>query len=257
MADLFNAAAMYDEDYLHFFAGPGGAGVRAPGVSAASDNDPAADLVWRLLELRPGMRVLDLACGHGSLANRLAARGCLVTGLDSSAVFLDRARSDAAARGLEVDYVAGDMRDLPWSNEFDRVLNWSTAFGYFDDDANRSVLTGIARALRSGGKLAMDLNNLVARLSSFQPTRVLTGEGEDRLADRYRLDPLTARLWVERTVIRDGRARQIEFMVRLFAYPEIRDWLLQAGFRSVDGYGEDGRALAADHDRMVLVAELP
>lgn len=256
MADLFDAEAMYDEDYLHFFAGPQGPSVRAPGISAGAD-DPTADLVWRLLDLRPGMRVLDLACGHGSLANRLAVRGCLVTGLDSSEVFLDRARTDAAVLGVEVDYVAGDMRVLPWRNHFDRVLNWSTAFGYFDDEANRGVLAGIAGALRSGGRFAMDLNNVVARLTSFQPTRVLVGEGEDRLADRYRLDPLTARLWVERTVIRAGRAHQVTFMVRLFAYPEIRDWLLHAGFRTVDGYGEDGRALAAEHDRMILVADRP
>jgi len=58
-----------------------------------------AELAWWLLDLRPGMSVLDLACGHGELANRLTARGCRVTGLDSSAVFLDRARVGAAAAG--------------------------------------------------------------------------------------------------------------------------------------------------------------
>jgi len=99
------------------------------------------------------MRVLDLACGHGDLANRLAARGCLVTGLDSSSVFLDRARADAAAAGVTVEYVAGDMRQIPWTGCFDRIANWSTAFGYFDDTANRAVLDGIVRALRPGGRL--------------------------------------------------------------------------------------------------------
>ena len=256
MTDLFDAAAMYDGDYLHFFAGPSGPSVRAPGVSAGAD-DATVELVWRLLDLRPGLRVLDLACGHGSLANRLAARGCLVTGLDSSAVFLDRARADAAALGVDVHYLAGDMRELPWRDHFDRVVNWSTAFGYFDDEANRGVLAGISGALRPGGRLAMDLNNLTSRLSTFQPSRVLMGEGDDRLADRYRLDPLTARLWVERTVIRGSRARHVSFMVRLFGFPEIRDWLLAAGFATVSGYGEDGEDLAAEHDRMILVAELP
>lgn len=255
MTDLFDASAMYDDDYLHFFAGPAGPAVRAPGVSAGSDH-VTGDLVWRLLDLKPGMRVLDLACGHGSLANDLAGRGCLVTGLDSSTVFLERARADADRLGANVDYVLGDMRELPWNNEFDRVVNWSTAFGYFPDEANRAVLLQIKQALRAGGRLALDLNNLVARLCSFQPTRVLVGEGDDRLADRYRLDPLTARLWVERTVIRAGRARQVSFVVRLFGFPEIRDWLLQTGFATVNGYGEDGSALRAEHDRMIVLAEL-
>lgn len=256
MVDLFDAEAMYGEDYLHFFAGPGGPSVHASGVSAGA-NAATADLVWRLLDLRPGMRVLDLACGHGSLANRLSARGCRVTGLDFSTVFLDRARADAAELGIEVDYVHGDMRALPWSDHFDRVVNWSTAFGYFDDEANRGVLAQITGALRPGGRLAMDLNNLTARLLTFQSSRVLVGEGQDRLADRYRLDPLTSQLWVERTVIRDGQARQVAFMVRLFAFPEIRDWLLQSGFATVSGYGESGTPLAAEHERMILVAKLP
>jgi hypothetical protein len=67
MADLFDAAGMYDEDYLRFFATPG---------DGTEPGEAAADLTWRLLDLRPGVRVLDLACGHGEPACHLAARGC-------------------------------------------------------------------------------------------------------------------------------------------------------------------------------------
>src|SRR6266487_993331 len=152
MGDLFDAAAMYDEDYLYFFAAPGDLSefaAHGPVVPGAGfQGAVAAELAWRLLDLRPGMSVLDLACGHGELANRLAARGCRVTGLDSSAVFLDRARADAAIAGVSAEYVAGDMRQIPWTGRFDRVVNWSTAFGYFDDTTNRAVLDGIACALR-------------------------------------------------------------------------------------------------------------
>ena len=155
MTDLFDAPSMYDEDYLYFFAAPSGLSefaVHGPVVPSADyPAGAAAELAWRLLDLRPGMSVLDLACGHGELANRLAARGCRVTGLDSSAVFLDRARAGAAAAGVSVEYVVGDMRQLPWTGgRFDRVINWSTAFGYFDDTANRAVLDGIVRVLRPG-----------------------------------------------------------------------------------------------------------
>ena len=249
MADLFDADGMYDEDYLHFFATPGG---------GAEPGEAAADLVWRLLDLRPGLRVLDLACGHGDLARRLAARGCRVTGLDSSAVFLDRARADAATAGVEVEYVAGDMRRLPWTAHFDRVVNWSTAFGYFDDTANRAVLAGIAGALRPGGRLAVDLDNLTAFLAAYSPSRVVAARDDgDMLVDRYRLDALTGRFAAERTIVRDGRARRTAFVKRLFGFPELRDWLLAAGFATVSGHGEDGRPLTADHRRMIAVAVLP
>jgi SAM-dependent methyltransferase len=220
--------------------------------------EAAAELAWRLLDLQPGMSVLDLACGHGALANHLAARGCRVTGLDSSPVFLDRARADAAAAGAGAEYVAGDMRQLPWTARFDRVVNWSTAFGYFDDPTNRAVLDGIARVLRPGGRLAMDLDNLTNFLASYCPSRVVAArENGDMLVDRYHLDALTGRFEAERTVIRSGRARRLNFVKRLFGFPELRDWLLAAGFTAVTGYGEDALPLTADHKRMVIIADLP
>jgi SAM-dependent methyltransferase len=262
MANLFDAAAMYDEDYLHFFAAPGGGtqfaahGPAVPGTGSSAR--AAAELAWRLLDLRPGLSVLDLACGHGELAGALAARGCAVTGLDSSAPFLDRARADAAAAGLSVEYVAGDMRELPWAGRFDRVVSWSTAFGYFSDAANRAVLGQIARALRPGGRLAMDLDNLTRFLASYVTSRVVAArQNGDMLVDRYHLDPLTGRFEAERTVIRDGRTRQVTFVKRLFGFPELRDWLLAAGFAAVAGYGKDGQPLTAEHQRMVIVADWP
>jgi SAM-dependent methyltransferase len=262
MGELFDAAAMYDEDYLYFFAAPGDPSefaVHGPVVPGAGfPGEAAAELAWRLLDLRPGMSVLDLACGHGELANRLAARGCRVTGLDSSAVFLDRARGDASAAGVSVEYVAGDMRQLPWTGRFDRVINWSTAFEYFDDITNRAVLDGIVRVLGPRGRLAMDLDNLTKFLASYCPSRVVAArENGDMLVDRYNLDLLTGRFEAERTVIRNGQTRRVNFVKRLFGFPELRDWLLAAGFTAVAGYGEDARPLTADHKRMVIVADLP
>ena len=54
-----------------------------------------------------------------------------------------------------------------------------------------------------------------------------------------------------------GRARRLTFVKRLFGFPELRDWLLAAGFTPVTGYGEDARPLTAGHQRMVVVASLP
>lgn len=252
---------MYDEDYLHFFAGPGAGAAPTHGavVGTAYQGESAVDVVWRLLDLAPGMSVLDLACGHGVLANLLAARGCRVTGLDSSAVFLDRARADAAAMGVDVEYVSGDMRKLPpWSDRFDRVVNWTTAFGYFDDATNRIVLAEAARVVRSGGRVAMDLDNMTKFLVSYTPSRITaTLENGDMVVDRHHLDPLTGRFEVERTVVRGGQARRLTFVKRLFTFPELRDWLIASGMTSVAGYGEDGRPLTADHNRMIVIAELP
>jgi hypothetical protein len=78
----------------------------------------------------------------------------------------------------------------------------------------------------------------------------------DMLVDRYHLDALTGRFEAERTIIRSGRTRRVNFVKRLFSFPELRDWLLAAGFATVTGYGEDGQPLTADHKRMTVVADL-
>src|SRR5207237_6756737 len=103
---------LFGEDYLWFWGT----------VLPDEQSDADAELVWRLLGLEPGAEVLDLACGHGRIANRLAGCGARVTGLDATPLFLERARQDARARGVEVEYVEGDMREIPWRDRFDAVV---------------------------------------------------------------------------------------------------------------------------------------
>jgi SAM-dependent methyltransferase len=239
----FATEALFDADYLYFFA-----------ERLEERSDAETDLIWKLAGLEAGMEVLDLACGHGRIANRLAQRGCRVTGLDATALFLRRAQQGAQTLGVTVDYVQGDMRDLPWSRRFDRIINWYTAFGYFDDAGNRQVLAQAAAALRPGGQLAMEMNNYARLARDFTPATVKERNG-DLVADQQYLDPLTSCSYVIRTVIRDGAIRQFPFFVRLFTFPELRDWLHTAGFAAVSGYGEDGNPLTAEHRRMITVAE--
>jgi ubiquinone/menaquinone biosynthesis C-methylase UbiE len=126
----FDLEQVFDKDYLYFYE---------PLLGEVADAD--ADTIWRILDLEPGSEVLDLACGHGRIASALAHRGARVKGLDSTPLFIDRARARAAAAGLPIEYVQGDMRSLPWPDQsVDHVISWFTSFGYFDDEENRLVL---------------------------------------------------------------------------------------------------------------------
>jgi SAM-dependent methyltransferase len=163
----FDAEGIFDEDYLYFYAGP---------LDARADAE--AGLIWSLLEVEPGMEVLDLACGHGRIANALAARGARVTGLDAAPLFLDRARQDAAARRVAVTYVDGDMRDLPWTSRF-----------------------------------ALETNHRDWVLRHFQPEGVDERDG-NLVIDRRHFEPLTGRIVAERMVVRDGRVRRFPYFAR-------------------------------------------
>jgi ubiquinone/menaquinone biosynthesis C-methylase UbiE len=241
MDPQFDTEAVFDDDYLYFYDRQ---------LAEVADDNVA--LIWQLLELEPGMEVLDLACGHGRIANRLAARGCRVTGLDVTPRFLDLARRDAQERGVEVTYVHGDMRALEWTRAFDRVVNWFTSFGYFTDEGNRQVLAGVYRALRPGGRLLIETMHQPVVLREWG-NWVIEQDG-DWLIDHHQYEPLTGRIHTTRIVIRGGKSRTMRFFVRVLGFTELRDWLLATGFSSVDGYGPEGRPLLADSRRMIAVA---
>ena len=242
MSSDFPREDAFDEDYLYFYEE-----LLTPERTAAE-----VELVWKLLELEPGLALLDLACGHGRIANPLAERGVRVTGLDATPLFLELARADAERRGVEVDYVEGDMRSIPWAGRFDRVVCWFTSFGYFSDQQNRDVLAGVFRALKPGGSFLVELNhrdNLLGRYAE----ETVSERGEDRMIDRHRFDVQTGRSLDERTVVRGGESRTFEFSVRMFTAAELQDWLRQAGFRDTFAYGDDGGPLTLEHRRMAIV----
>jgi SAM-dependent methyltransferase len=234
---------LFDEDYLHFFAER----------LADEATDAEASTIWTLLSLGKGTEVLDLACGHGRIANRLAGMGARVTGLDATPLFLDVARADADRRGVSVEYVQGDMRAIPWTERFEAVVSWFTAYGYFDDTQNRAVLAQVHHALRPGGRFLIELIHKDGVLPHWLPVAV-TETGEGVLIDQREFDPLTGRSNAQWTVIRNGRMRRSSFFARLFSFTELRDWLLDAGFRTVEGHAGDGTPLTIAARRMILVA---
>jgi SAM-dependent methyltransferase len=231
---------VFGEDYLYFYD---------EAVLSPERDEREAELIWDVLALGPDVEVLDLACGHGRIANRLAARGARVTGLDADPYFLEVARS----AGAGAEFVAGDMRDLPWREpRFDAVALWFTAFGYFDDETNASVLRAIRGALRDGGRLAVELNHLPRILATFQRKSWIRHD-DDVALDQYEFVPDRSVMRTHRTYVRGGAVREIEYEVRMYMPAELRELLLAAGFSRVDLLGGDGRPLTADARRLIAV----
>jgi SAM-dependent methyltransferase len=245
-APIFDFEAVFGEDYLRLYE---------PDLTPER-NAHEADVIARLLALKPGSTILDLGCGHGRIANELAKRGAQVTGLDSNTVFLDRARADAAAAGIDVEYVQGDMRALPWRHQFDVALLWYTTFGYFDEADNERVLQQAARALRPGGRLLVEQINRVVLLREGLPASFVTEHGHDLMIDRVTYDGLTERSHNERITVLDGHVKRCAFSVRLYSPAEMGRLLRSAGFEHVEVYGRDGEPFDVYARRLITVATL-
>ncbi len=88
-----------------------------------NDSD-ALDTIAELTAAGPATRALDVACGPGIVATRLAATGASVTGLDVTPKMLAIAAERSRSSGLDVRWVEGTMYDLPFPNgEFDVVVS--------------------------------------------------------------------------------------------------------------------------------------
>ncbi|GAC1626428.1 MAG: class I SAM-dependent methyltransferase [Nevskia sp.] len=107
----------------------------------------AALIDW--LQPQAGERLLDLGCGDGALTAQLAEAGCAVVGLDASVELVAAART----RGIEVRL--GDGHALPFAAEFDAVFS-NAALHWMKQDPD-AVLTGVARALKPGGRFVAEM----------------------------------------------------------------------------------------------------
>ncbi|MFT3925442.1 MAG: methyltransferase domain-containing protein [Myxococcales bacterium] len=105
------------------------------------------------MDLCPGERVLDVACGNGHAALAAARRYTEVTGLDYVPSLLERARERAQAERAQITFVEGDAEAMPFPDQsFDAVI--STYGVMFAPDQERAARE-LTRVCRPGGKIGL------------------------------------------------------------------------------------------------------
>ena len=116
--------------------------------------------------------VLDLCCGQGRHTIELARRGFTnLTGIDRSRYLVRLARRRAKKENLSITFKEGDARDIrvPEGSQ-DLVCMMGNSFGYFDrNEDDLAVLKAVKRALRPGGRLALDITDGTWMRDHFEP----------------------------------------------------------------------------------------
>ena len=124
---------------------------------------PSTWFTWHDFLIKPGTRVLDIACGEGRHSIAAAARGAQVVALDRDEAKIEAGRDFALAEGLDIDWRTVDLEsEWPDLGVFDGVL----VFNYLD----RARMPRMLDCVAPGGVLLMETFLTVQRTFGWGPT---------------------------------------------------------------------------------------
>ncbi|MDH6118609.1 class I SAM-dependent methyltransferase [Kitasatospora sp. GAS204B] len=172
------------------------------GFSQLYDNDDLAKISWVTTSVSPalqelvingtlahGSRVVDLACGPGVHAIFLAKHGLKVTGIDRSTTALAKARELAGFYAADVDFVEGDILDVPLPDGCADVVHDSFVFHNVRPEARAAYLDEAARLLAPGG--LMVIVGFSDRMSPGSgPIRLTSDDLLEHALPRFRVEEL-------------------------------------------------------------------
>ncbi len=110
-------------------------------------------------------RVLELGCGTGQKLIPIASDGHPCVGLELSSDMLAEARRKADARGVEVEWLQGDMRGFDLGRTFDLVIIAANSLLHLHEAQDLvGCLRSVRRHLAPGGRLVLDVYNPSVRM---------------------------------------------------------------------------------------------
>ena len=105
------------------------------------------------IDLQPGTKVLDAACGTGNLAVLAARRGCITSGIDIASNLIAQARERAKKEGLHIEYTEGDAEAMPYPDaSFDAVVSM---YGVMFAPRPERIVSELHRVVKPGGLIAL------------------------------------------------------------------------------------------------------
>jgi len=223
------------------------------------------DWLWDRLALAPECSVLDVTCGPGLYAVELARRGASVTGVDFAPAAIAYAEELAAEQGVSdrCRFVLQDVRDMDSAAaSFDAALLLYGQLAVFTREEAQCLLEAIARALRPGGRLVVEL---LDQEQVDKQDRTWWRTGDSGLWGDAPYMELGERFWhagerisVERFYVvhlETGALDEIHLCDQTYAVAEMSAMMGEAGFVAVDVYPAwDGLELYDAQMKVVYVA---
>lgn len=213
------------------------------------------DFILEILKVEKEHAILDVPCGFGRHCLEFARRGYYTTGLEYHPVQIERAKNLMEEEEIDFPIVQGDMRNIPWENKFDRLYNFFTSFGYFDDEDNEETIRQFHKALKPGGLMLLETMNRDWIIKNMDPERITHNDDGSIFLEESRLDPLTGRMKGVHTLITpEGKIEKRELELRMYSAHELINLFGKNGFEIVRVCDHTGGDFTVHSNRIVLVA---
>lgn len=198
--------------------------------------DRQVEWIRRHLPQRPS-RILDLCCGPGFYAHRLAALGHRCVGVDFSPASIDYARQQARKEQLDVEYILTDLCDHEIEGKYDLVMMVFGEFNVFPREDIRDILTRACASLDEGGLLVCELHSFdeVRRQGLYPPQCESVQEG----------------LFLDTPHV----CMQMQYWDEVCATAVSRYWIIDANGVTVGEYGSTLHAYTDEQIREMLAQE--
>ncbi|UCC78537.1 MAG: class I SAM-dependent methyltransferase [Candidatus Zixiibacteriota bacterium] len=207
------------------------------GLISEKQTNAQVRYIMKKLNLKPGMKFLDCACGIGRISLPLAKKGVRVTGVDITQSYLDELSKRAKRKGLKINVARADMRRINYYSEFDADGNLGGSFGYFEKESdNRLVLKKMYRALKPGGKFMLHVINRDWIMANYQ-TRDWQKVADTKMMEERHFDYRTSTNYATWHIIKDGREESFNLSVRIYSFHELIAMFESVGFTDIEGYG--------------------
>jgi len=194
--------------------------------------------------LKQGDRLLDLGCGPGLYAGRLAVKGVKVTGIDISERSLNYAIAQARKDKLDIEYRLLNFFDIDYSAEFNAVIQTNGELNTFSDDRLNKLLGILHRALLPNGLLIFDVTTRPLRLKEGLKNGWYFGDGGFWRSGRHLVleqgyDYPEKNTWLDRYIVIDnGGVKVYHNWFHDYDLKTIRRVLENAGFELIHTWND-------------------